>query len=78
MESALLWRRKLSTEEVDVVRISGPRPSMARSGERGVGGADTPPLVTADVVDVEIIIKLGERTVEVLSSKEQQTVAVMR
>ncbi|CAG9970988.1 unnamed protein product [Clonostachys byssicola] len=62
VEGALLGGGELAAEEIDV---------------RGVGRGDAAPLITADVVDEQVVVELGERAVEVLAAKEQQVVGVV-
>ncbi|CAH0016311.1 unnamed protein product [Clonostachys rhizophaga] len=62
VEGALLGRGELAAEKIDV---------------RGIGRGDAAPLITADVVDEQVVVELGERAVEVLAAKEQQVVGVV-
>ena len=60
-----------------MVRVGRPRPRMSTPGQRCIRTGHAPPLVATDVVDVQIAEKLRHRSVEILTTKEQQDVAVV-
>ena len=77
VESALLRRRELAAEQVDVVGVPGAGPSMTRARERRIRRRDAAPLVPVDVVDMQVIVELGHRAIEVLAAEEQQVVRIV-
>lgn len=61
-----------------MIRIRSPRPRMSTPRKRRIGTRNAPPLITTDVINIQIIEELRKRPIEVLPTKQKQNIAVMR
>lgn len=77
IESSLLWTTEFATEEEDgVALVATPAPGMAGARKRRIGRGDAVPFVTINVVDVEVIVEVGNGAVVVLAAKQEELVGV--